>query len=225
MSGKTIAVTGATGMVGGVALRLLLEDERVSAVSTFGRRATGVTHDKLTDHSGVDFDDLSSIADELAGHDAVLFCLGAYAGTVPDELFKKITVDYAVDFGRLLLERSPEAVYVLLSGQGADQSGKSRIPFARYKGMAESQLQEMGFSRLHILRPGYIYPVEARQEPNILYRGFRSIYPIIRPIAPDNFHVTSEELAGVMVRAALEGTGAHTEPVLENRDIRKLIVP
>jgi uncharacterized protein YbjT (DUF2867 family) len=95
------------------------------------------------------------------------------------------------------------------------------MAFARYKGAAEKGLLRVGFSRVHIFRPGYIYPVTPRSEPNLGYRIMRALYPMIRHISP-NIGIASDDLARAMVHAGLNGTAEHEDPVLENRDIRAL---
>lgn len=220
MSAKRIIVVGATGMVGGVALQLCLESPEVTAVTVLGRRSVGQEHPKLQEILHEDFTAYDGLQETLATQDAALFCLGAYAGSVSDEDFRRITVDYAIRFGEALHAANPQAVFCLLSGQGADQSQKSRMAFARYKGAAEKALLEMGFARTHIFRPGYIYPVTPRQEPNLMYKVMRGLYPVVRFLYP-NIGLPSTDLAFAMVHAALHGA-PDFPPVLENRDIRTL---
>ncbi len=163
----------------------------------------------------------SAIADTLAGQDVALFCLGVYSGAVPDDEFRRITVDSTLAFARALYAGSAQAAFCFLSGQGADPTERSRLAFARYKGAAEKALLGIGFPRVHIFRPGYVYPVTPREEPNLGYRAMRALYPVLRRIAP-NIGVASEDLARAMVHAGLHGTAGHEDPVLENRDIRAL---
>ena len=220
MSKKNVVLIGATGMIGGLVLRYALDDPGIASVTSIGRRATGVDHPKLREMTHGDFTEFGPVEAELKGKDLALFCLGAYTGAVADEEFRKITVDYTVAFAEALFERSPGAAFCLLSGAGADQTEKSRISFARYKGMAENALLALGFQRVHIFRPGYIYPVTPRDEPNITYRIMRSVYPAVRRLYP-NIGISSEDLAKAMLHAGLKGTPGHSSPVLENRDIRR----
>ncbi len=222
MSDRSIVITGATGMVGGIALRLCLEDPHVGRVVTVGRRATGVEHAKLREVVHEDFTELGEIASMLEGHDAAIFCLGAYTGSVPDDLFRKITFDFAASFGQAVREHSPDAAFCLLSGAGADRKEKSRMSFARYKGMAENALLKMSFPRLHLFRPAYVYPVTPRKEPNFSYRLSRWLYPAMKALWANGV-IPSEDLALAMVHSALHGTGDHGDPVLENKDIRALV--
>ncbi len=222
MSAHRLVFFGATGMVGGEALSIALAHPDVEAVTSVGRRPTGRVHPKLREVTHADFADLQPIAGELAGHTALLFCLGAYTGAVPDDQLRRITVDYAVEAGRVLREASPNATYCLLSGQGADRTGSARAAFARYKGMAENQLHDMLFPRLFVFRPGYIYPVEPRAEPNLMYRASRVLWPILRTVYP-NIGLPSRDLALAMVHGALDGTGDPANTTLENADIRALV--
>lgn len=216
-----LVLFGATGLTGGKALTYALEHPDVASVKTIGRRATGRTHPKLTEIVHGDFGDLAPIEAQLAGTTGLVFCLGAYTGSVPDDLFRKITVDFAVEAGRAVRTASPEASYCLLSGQGADREEKARASFARYKGMAENQLLAMGFPRLHIFRAGYIYPEEPREEPNFAYTLGRALWPLFRAISP-SMGIPSRQLGSAMVHAAMHGTGPHTDPTLENPDILAL---
>jgi uncharacterized protein YbjT (DUF2867 family) len=213
---------GATGMVGGEALSIALDHPEVGAVTSLGRRPTGRAHPKLREITPAAFDDLRPVEAALAGHTALLFCLGAYTGAVPEDELRRLTVDCAVEAGRALRAASPGAAFCLLSGQGADRSGRARAAFARFKGEAERALLAMGFPRIHVFRPGYIYPVVPRAEPNALYRLSRALWPVLGPLAP-NLGVPSRDLAAAMVHAALHGTGAHEDPTLENGDIRALV--
>lgn len=222
MDKKRILIIGATGMVGGIALKLCLEHPEVAEVTTIGRRTTGINHDKLTEVIHNDFIDYSAVADSFRGQDVALFCLGAYTGAVPDETFKLITVDYTVAFAKAFYRESPGAVFCFLSGQGADQSEQSRVAFARYKGAAEKALLDIGFSRVAIFRPGYIYPTAKRVEPNVVYRITRAMYPLLRRIYPD-IGISSEDLALAMVKVGLDEQAWTGTPILENRDIRTVM--
>jgi len=179
-----VVVVGATGMVGGYAVRYALEQPAVGTVTVIGRKKLGISHPKLQEVLHQDFTDCSALAQALSGQNAAVFCLGAYTGAVPDAEFRTITVNYTIEFARVLRSSSPEASFSFLSGNGADPTGKSRMAFARYKGEAENALLAAGFPHLYIFRPAYIYPVEPRKEPNFGYRFLRAIYPAFRLLFP-----------------------------------------
>ena len=59
---------------------------------------------------------------------------------------------------------------------GADTSEKSSVMFAKDKGIAENFLFNLKFHRTYSFRPGYIYPVTKRNEPNFGYKLTRLLY-------------------------------------------------
>jgi uncharacterized protein YbjT (DUF2867 family) len=218
---RGLVIVGATGMVGGYSLRYALDHPAVRVVTAIGRRPTGLTHPKLNEVLHQDFADCSSLASPLSGQDAAVFCLGVYTGAVPDAELRRVTVDYTVEFARVLRASSPNATFAFLSGSGADPTGRSRLPFARYKGEAENSLAAAGFPRVYMFRPAYIYPVQPRREPNFSYRLLRAIYPAFRVLFPNQV-IRADDLARTMVDVAVRGTGEGRRLVLENRDIGHL---
>jgi uncharacterized protein YbjT (DUF2867 family) len=217
-----LVIVGATGMVGGYALRYALNYPAIGLVTAIGRRSLGIWHPKLKEVLHQDFADCSALADALAGQDAAVFCLGAYTGAVSDAELRKVTVDYTIEFARVFRAASPAAVFSFLSGSGADPTGRSRLAFARYKGEVEKALLAAGFSRLYIFRPAYIYPVEPRKEPNFSYRVLRSIYPVFRMLFPNQV-IRADDLAHAMVDVVVRGTDKPESRILENRDIRAIV--
>ena len=217
-----IVIVGATGMVGGYALRYALEQSAVSRVTAIGRRKLGISHPKLDEVVHRDFADCSVLAEPLSGQDAAVYCIGAYTGAVPDAVLRKITVDYTIEFARVLRGSSPDAAFSFLSGGGADPTGQSRIAYARFKGEAEQALLAVGFPCVYIFRPAYIYPVEPRKEPNFRYRLLRGIYPVFRVLFPNQV-IRADDLAHAMVDVTVRGRGEHGGVVLENRDIRAMV--
>ena len=217
-----LIIAGATGMVGGYALRYALENPAVVSVTAIGRRKVGITHPKLKEVLHQDFADCSALADVLSGQDAAVFCLGTYTASVSDADLRTITADYTIEFARVLRGSSPEASFSFLSGNGADPTGKSRLAFARYKGQAENALLADGFPHVYIFRPAYIYPVEPRREPNFIYRLLRAIYPAFRMLFPNQV-IRADDLAAAMVDVVVRGAGEHQSLVLENRDIRAMV--
>ena len=56
---ERLAIVGATGMVGGYALRYALDHPAVGGVTSVGRKPSGITHPKLTEVLHQDFADCS----------------------------------------------------------------------------------------------------------------------------------------------------------------------
>src|SRR6476659_9988003 len=219
---KRLVIVGETGMVGGYALRYALDHPGVCRVTAIGRRSLGISHPKLKEVLHKDFADCSPLAEALSDQDVAIFCLGTYTGAVSDAELRKTTVDYTIEFARVLRLSSPGAAFSFLSGGGADPTGRSRIAYARYKGQAENALIAAGFPSVYSFRPAYIYPVEPRKEPNFSYRLMRAIYPVFRALFPNRV-IRADDLARAMVDVVVRRNVEPGNSVFENRDIRAMV--
>ncbi len=213
---KHVIITGTNGMIGSLILKICLDHPDVEKITSITRKPIGIKHNKLTEVIHQNFLDFSGLEQYFKNQNVCFYCVGVYTGQVPSQEFKKITVDYTSAFVKILNENSKPVSFNFLSGQGADSTEKSNILFAREKGIAENILLKANFSSTHIFRPGYIYPVEARKEPNIFYKIMRVSYVLLKTIYP-NVGLKSTNLAQVMVSVGLSDLD---KIYFENKDIR-----
>lgn len=205
-------------MVGGLVLEECLNSSGVGKVTSIVRKPTGIRHEKLEEVVHGDFLDFSSITEHFKYQDICFYCVGVYTGAVSKDEFREITVDYTRAFAETLRLHNNRTTFCFLSGKGADLKEKSKIMFARDKGAAENLIIKLNFDQTYLFRPGYIYPVEPRKEPNLGYRFMRSLYKLILSKIYPNIGVTSFHLAQVMVKVALSGAD---KVIFENRDIKE----
>jgi nucleoside-diphosphate-sugar epimerase len=214
---KNVLITGGNGMIGGLILNECLRRPEIKKVTSITRRPLGIKHDKLVEVIHQDFLDYTAIQEHFKDQDLCFYCIGVYTGQVPAKEFNTITIDFTKAFSETLRRNSNNTTFCFLSGDGADQSEKSRILFAKAKGIAENGLLKLNFAKTYIFRPGYIYPVTPRKEPNLMYKIMRVIYKPLSAIAP-NIGTTSVKLANKMMEIGLNGGD---KIIYENRDIRK----
>ena len=69
-----IVIVGASGMVGGYALRYALDHPVVRTVRAIGRKKLGIVHAKLKEVLHQNFADCSALLDVLTGQDVAIFC-------------------------------------------------------------------------------------------------------------------------------------------------------
>lgn len=149
MTGRTVLIAGATGLVGRELLAGLLADASVAQVLSLGRRRANVEHSKLTQQV-VDFAALPA----LPAVDEVYLALGTtikVAGS--QQAFR------AVDFdANLAVARAARAAGAsragLVSAMGA--SAASAVFYSRVKGELEDALAGLGFEGLVIARPSLL---------------------------------------------------------------------
>ena len=202
-------------MVGGYVLQHSLASPEINKVISIVRKPSGVVHQKLKEVIHSDFLNYDGLENDFSNIHAAYFCIGVYTGAVPDDKFKEITVDYTRSFGDKLAEQSPSTNFCFLSGAGADSKEKSKTAFARYKGIAENYLISLNFGSLSIFRPAYIYPVEKRNEPNVMYRVSRALYPLIKAFGK-KYSIKSSDLGKGLFFA---GLNKPAKLILENQDI------
>lgn len=219
--GKKVLITGATGMIGGLVLGHCLESDEISEVISLTRRPSNIENEKLTEIIVEDFLNLNGNSAQFESLDVVYYCLGVYTGAVNRKTFRKITVDFPEALAQKLQYQKQNIRFCLLSGAGADRKERSRMMFARDKGIIENRLSKMGFKGFHAFRPGYIYPVTSRREPNLSYKIMRALYPLIKRFG-NSASITSIELANAMFEVGLKGS---SEEILENKDILAIVHP
>jgi uncharacterized protein YbjT (DUF2867 family) len=146
---RSVALAGATGLVGRALLDGLLADTTVATVQSLGRRKLGIENPKLTSHV-VDFAALP----QLPPIDEVYLALGTTIKTAGSQ-----AAFWAVDFeANLAVARAAIAAGALRCGHvtamGANAS--SRVFYSRVKGEIEEALTELPFEGLVIARPSML---------------------------------------------------------------------
>lgn len=149
MPNRTVALAGATGLVGRELLRGLLADESVAAVHALVRRPLAMQHAKLVEHV-VDFRALPA----LPPIDEVYLALGTtikVAGS--QEAFR--AVDYEANLAVARAARAAGARRAgLVSAMGAN--ARSGVFYNRVKGELEDVLAREGFDALVIAQPSLL---------------------------------------------------------------------
>ena len=84
-----------------------LDHRAVGSVTVIGRRKLGVSHAKLKEVLHRGFANCPALAETLSAQDAAVFCLRAYTGVVSDAELRTISVDYTIEFARVLRASSP----------------------------------------------------------------------------------------------------------------------
>ncbi|MEM1257076.1 MAG: NAD(P)H-binding protein [Bacteroidota bacterium] len=149
---KTAIVLGATGLVGGILLDLLLEDKRYNEVLVFSRRRLDQPHPKLKVHIG-DLLRLDSFVEQFKG-DEVYCCIGSTQAKTPDmDTYKQIDFGIPAAAARLCHENGIDTL-IVVSALGANP--KSRLFYNRIKGEMEDTVLQFKIEKTHIVQPALI---------------------------------------------------------------------
>ena len=216
---KQILIAGASGMVGSHLLECCIASEEIETIFILSRKPSTNHHKKVKELIVNDFLNYENIIPTLKEIDVVFFCIGVYTGSVDRETFRRITIDYPVQLAKAVYTHSPDSKFILLSGAGADRTEKAKLMFAKDKGIAENRLFEIYGNNFHSARPGYIYPVIKRKEPNFSYTLFRILYPILKLLGK-KYSITSLALANSIF---LLGMKNQEKTVFENDELRDMV--
>jgi uncharacterized protein YbjT (DUF2867 family) len=217
-----VILFGATGMVGQGVLRECLQDPRVDAVLTVGRKATGQAHPKLRELVHEDLFDYRAVTSRLQGYDACFFCLGVSSAGMNEVAYRRITYDLTLAAARVLAPLNPGMTFIYVSGTGTDSSEQGRVMWARVKGATENALLKLPFKAAYMFRPGIIRPLHGIKSRTPLYRAF---YVAVAPLlwllgaVSPGLLTTTEQMGRAMINAAADGA---PKPLLETRDINRL---
>ncbi len=213
-----ILVTGATGLVGAEVIRLAMSDDSITHITALARRPLTLQHPKLTTIIHKDFLDYSQLEPVIRHNDACLWCLGISQTQVNKEQYHVITYDYAIAAGKAMLQANPNITFLFLSGEGADNTEKSRTLFARVKGKTENALKQLDFKTLYIARPGGIRPINKNPNMPFAYRLFLPLFPVMELLTPSRM-INSVQVAKAMLHIV------KTKPpqmTFQNIDLKKI---
>jgi uncharacterized protein YbjT (DUF2867 family) len=200
---RTVALAGATGLVGKEILRGLVADPSVAAIHVLGRRAVEAIP-KVTSHV-VDFRALPS----LPRVDEVYLALGTTIKVAGSQAAFR-----AVDFdANLAVARAAQSAGArragLVSAMGA--SAKSGIFYSRVKGELEDALASLAFEGLVIARPSMLAGDRASLgQPLRSGEGYAlALSRLLGPLIPKNFRsVAAADVARSLLTRVPSARGA-----------------
>jgi uncharacterized protein YbjT (DUF2867 family) len=154
MSTKTATIIGATGLIGGELLNLLLDDDYFKTVRVLVRRPFNKEHSKL-EKKLVDFNDNDSLLVALDNSDVVFCTVGTTQKKVKGdkEAYRKIDYDIPVHAARFC-KMTGCKTFVLVSSVGANS--KSNNFYLKLKGEVEDAVKNVGIESVHIMRPSML---------------------------------------------------------------------
>jgi uncharacterized protein YbjT (DUF2867 family) len=192
---SSVALLGATGLVGRHTLDLLTRDPYFRRVVVLTRRKFAEATAPRVEAHIVDFDRLEDRPD-LFGVDQVICAFGT---TIKDvggskERFRQVDFGIPLTAARLAAQKGAHH-FLLVSALGANAG--SRIFYSRVKGELEDALRSLPFHALTIVRPSVLLGERPRRRfgEEVMKRVGFLLPPTYRP-------VQARDVAAVLVRAA-----------------------
>ena len=209
-TGHSALIAGASGLVGGECLKLLLASDAYTEVVVLTRRDLGAParHRKVRQVE-CDFASFGDVARELRAEH--VFCaLGTTIRKAGSQAkFREVDFEYPERIADITL-RNGATHFSLVSALGASRA--SPFFYSRVKGELEDTLRAMGWPSLCFVRPSVI--AGTRAEP----RPFERLAEHALRFAPSTWRpVPARDIAAAMVATALRSPLGTT--VIESRDI------
>jgi uncharacterized protein YbjT (DUF2867 family) len=216
MAPRSAVLLGASGLIGGHLLRLLVDEPAYTEVAVLTRRPLGVEGGKVRE-AVVDFENPETYRARVAVDD-IFCCLGTTikkAGS--QEAFRKVDFDAPVAVARAA--RSARAgQFLIVTAVGADP--KSGVFYSRVKGEVEAALKGLEFPKgLKIFRPSMILGDRAERRP--AERVAMAVLGATRGIFVGGMTVyraiDAVDVARAMLHAAIREEGAGPVEVYEGK--------
>lgn len=206
-----VLITGATGLVGGILLRMLANDARVDAIAAPTRRPLEPISGVFNPHDPQLTDALAMVTEPV---DTVFCCLGTTrreAGS--KEAF--IHADYTLVVDTALTGLRLGARHMLVvSALGAN--ARSPFFYNRVKGEMENALMEQEWERLTIVRPSMLLGNREKHRVN------ESLFAPLFRIMPGNLKsIAAQDVASAMLKAAFSPFSQRVE-ILSSARLRAM---
>lgn len=191
-------VLGATGLVGGHLLEMLLANEKFSKVETWSRSKMKISNSKLKQvaysfEKNVPYPELEDI-------DVVFCCLGTTikkAGS--KEAFIRVDEEIPLEVALMAKQNHCEK-YLIVTAMGANAT--SVVFYNRVKGKVEDSLTNFNFGQLGIFRPSML--LGDRKEQRTMESVSQKVMLFFDFLTPKNFKaITADKVAKAMMAFAL----------------------
>lgn len=189
-------VIGATGLIGGYLLELLLKDDHFDSVRVLVRRPFQPDHPKL-EKKLVDFTDAESFRLALEGSDLVFCSIGTTQKKVKGdkEAYRKIDYDITVNAARFCKLNGCET-FVFVSSVGANS--KSNNFYLKLKGEIEDAVRAVGLRHVHIMQPSLL--LGNRKESRFGEKIAQWVMPVISFLIPKKYRpIHARRVAEMMI--------------------------
>lgn len=210
MNGLTAVVIGATGMIGELLVKQLINDPAFSKVRLLVRKQLGYTAQKV-EVVITDFSNKSQIRENLGSGDCIFCCVGTTQSNVKGDksAYRKVDFDIPVDCASAGLSNGFR-MFLIVSAIGAN-AGSGNF-YLKLKGETEDALKKLKYPSLHIFQPSLL--LGQRKESRPMEKFVQAVMPPLSVIMIGKLKkykpIEGNTVAKAMINCAKSGnTGNH----------------
>lgn len=154
MKQKTATLIGATGLIGGHLLDILIQNETYQRIRVIVRKSISINHPKVK-IMVIDFADSIAFKNAIVGSDAVFCAVGTTMKNVKGDkvAYRKVDYDIPVSAAQFCKELGCP-VFLLVSAVGAN--AQSNNFYLSLKGEVEDKIKAMGIASSYFFRPSIL---------------------------------------------------------------------
>lgn len=203
---RIAVLLGATGMVGGELLKLLLDDTCFDLIRVAGRRSVGMSHAKLEEHI-IDMSDIVALRSVISGSAVVFVAIGTTMHKVRGDrqLYRTIDFDIPVNAAKLASEVGVSS-FCLVSAVGADANNAYNF-YIKLKGVTEETVIEQGVPQTVIVRPSLLMGKRTEHRPGERFAQW--VWPFVNPLLSGSWRryrgIAAVDVARAMIQSVKTG--------------------
>ena len=200
---QTVALLGATGLVGGHILQHLLKDPLYSSIRVISRRSVNIADPKI-DERIITFDDIQALEDAIAGCETVFVAVGTTNAKVEGDkdAYKRVDFDIPVQAAKAAAKHGVYG-YALVSAVGANPDNNNNF-YLKLKGVTEEAVCKEQIPQVLIFRPSLL--IGDRKERRLGEKIAQVTMPLFSWMLPSSARkykeIKAEDLAKAMVLAS-----------------------
>jgi uncharacterized protein YbjT (DUF2867 family) len=204
---RTAALIGATGLIGGHILELLMKDNDYSKIKTIGRRPLEVPVNTKVEQIIVDFEDQKALGHAIAGSDVVFSAIGTTNKQVKGDknAYRKVDYDIPVNAAKAAAKYGVYS-FAMVSAIGANAANNNNF-YIKLKGVVEEAVSKEQIPQIIITRPSLL--MGKRKEYRFTEKAFQAVMPAFAALFFGGWRkykpIEGEDVAKAMINAVAGG--------------------
>jgi uncharacterized protein YbjT (DUF2867 family) len=216
--GFKVIIVGASGLIGGHLLSILISSDDISEIKLLVRNKIGVVSPKV-EEVVINFDEINQYSSIITG-DIIYCCIGTTKSKTPDATnYRRIDLEYPLNLAKIGVENGVSQFHVI-SSLGANSESKNA--YLKLKGELEKELKKLNIQSLHIYQPSFLDG--NRKENRPLEKIMLPIWKLINPLLLGPFEnyrsIQASDVAKAMInQSKKELKGIFTYPSKQIKEL------
>ena len=183
MEFEEITLFGSTGLIGGLLLKLLVNDSDFKKINVVSRKSFSLNHKKII-HKTIDFSDYKSLSKSVQNSKIVFAAIGTTQSKVKGDKkeYRKTDFDILYNIAKACKENRVES-FLFVSSSGADINSNNF--YLKLKGEIEKSILNLNLSSTSIFRPSLL--LGKRKEKRFGEKIAQILMPCFSFLMPENY--------------------------------------